>query len=87
MKSSLRVKYSELKVLMIDEISMAFNDLLFNIHLRLAELFDFQDNKTFYWVNSNNNLRLFPETTNTTTPVYMHYADTWKSFELHSEGN
>ena len=81
MKSSLRVKYSELKVLMIDEISMAFNDL------RLAELFDFQDNKTFYWVNSNNNLRLFPKTTNTTTPVYMHYADTWKSFELHSEGN
>ena len=47
MKSSLRNKYSELKVLMIDEISMVSNDLLFNIHLRLVEIFGCQSNKHF----------------------------------------
>ena len=47
MKSSLRNKYSELKVLVIDETSMVSNDLLFNIHLRLVEIFGCQGNKPF----------------------------------------
>ena len=36
MKPSLRSKYLELKVLVIDEISIVSNDLLFNIPLRLV---------------------------------------------------
>ena len=51
MKSSLKNKYSELKVL-IDETSMISNDFLFDIHLRLVKMFGCQGN--FSWVNSNN---------------------------------
>ena len=47
MISNLRNKYSELKVLMIDQISMVSNDLSFNIHLRLVEIFGCQGNKPF----------------------------------------
>ena len=38
-RSSLRNKFSEVKGIIIDEISMVFNDLLFHIHLRLLEIF------------------------------------------------
>ena len=47
LKSSLRNKYLELKVLMINEISMVSNDLLFNIHLKLVEICSCQGNKPF----------------------------------------
>lgn len=46
MKSSLKDKYSELKVL-IDETSMISNDFLFDIHLRLVKMFGCQGNETF----------------------------------------
>ena len=39
MKSSLRNKLSDLKVIIIDEILMVSNDLLFHVHLRLTEIF------------------------------------------------
>ena len=39
MKSSLRNKYSELKAVIIDEVSMVSNKLLLYIHQRLVEIF------------------------------------------------
>ena len=39
MKSSLRDKYSELKAVIIDEVSMVLNKLLLYIHQRLVEIF------------------------------------------------
>ena len=39
MKSTLRNRLSDLKVVIIDEISMVSNNLLYYIHLRLNEIF------------------------------------------------
>ena len=39
-KSSLRNRLPDLKVIIIDEISMVSNDLLYYVHLRLNEIFD-----------------------------------------------
>ena len=47
MKSSLRNRLSELKIIIIDEISMLFNNLLFYVHLRLNEIFGTVNNKPF----------------------------------------
>ena len=38
MRSSLQKKYSKVKVIVIDEISMVLHDLLFYVHLRLVEM-------------------------------------------------
>ena len=79
MKSSLRNKYSELKVLMIDEV--VSNDLLFNIHLRLVEIFGCQSNKPFAGltvITIGNLSQLQPIRAK---PVYMHFGDTWNNFE------
>ena len=47
MKSSLRNKLSELKIIVIDEMSMIFNNLLFYDHLRLNEIFGTVNDKSF----------------------------------------
>ena len=47
MKSSLRNKLADLKVIIIDEISMVSNDLLFYVHLRLNEIFGSVKNESF----------------------------------------
>ena len=39
MKSNLRNKLPQVKVLILDEISMVSNDLLLHVHLRLVEIF------------------------------------------------
>ena len=41
MMSSLRIRLSDLKVMIIDEMSMVSNDLLFYVHTRLNEIFGF----------------------------------------------
>ena len=46
-KSSLQNQFSELKVIIIDEISMVSNDLLFYIHLRLTEIFGTKNGELF----------------------------------------
>ena len=75
MKSSLRNKYSELKVLMIHEISMASNDLLFNIHLRLVEIFGCQGNKPFAGLTVITIGDYFELPPIRARPVYMHHGD------------
>ena len=47
MKSSLRNRLSELKIIVIDEISLIFNNLLFYDHLRLNEIFGTVNDKPF----------------------------------------
>ena len=81
MKSSLRNKYLELKVLVIDQISMVYNDLLFDIHLSLVEIFGCLENKPFAGltvITIKDFLQLPPIRGR---PVYMHYGNTWKNFE------
>ena len=39
MISSLRSKLLDLKVIIIDEMSMVSNDLIFHVHLRFTEIF------------------------------------------------
>ena len=47
MRSMLRNRLSEIKVLIIDEVSMVSNDLLLHIHLRLTEIFASKGNFPF----------------------------------------
>ena len=47
MKCNLRNHLSDLKVIIIDEISMVSNELLFYVHLRLNEIFGAVNNDHF----------------------------------------
>ena len=47
MKSSLRNKLFEVKTIIIDKISIVCNDFLFDIHLRLLEIFGYPNNTPF----------------------------------------
>ena len=47
MKSSLRNKLFEVKTIIIDKISIVSNDFLFDIHLRLLEIFGYPNNTPF----------------------------------------
>ena len=51
MRSRLRSKLSDLKVIIIDEISMVSNDLLFHAHLRLTEIFGSVNDQPFAGVS------------------------------------
>ena len=51
MRSSLRSKLSDLKAIIIDEISMLSNDLLFHVHLRLTETFGSVNDQPFAGVS------------------------------------
>lgn len=76
-KSSLRNKYAEI---VIDEISMVSNNLLFNIHLRLAEIFGCQCNKPFPGLTGITSGDFFHLQPIRVRPFYMNYGDTWKNF-------
>ena len=76
MESSLRNKYSELKVLVIDDISMVSNDLLFNVCLRLLEIFRCQGNKPFPGLTIITIGDFFQLPPIRARPVYMKYGDT-----------
>ena len=80
MKSSLRNKCSELKVLVI-ESSVVSNDLLFNIQLRLVKIFGCQGNKPFADLKVKAIGDFFQLSPIRARPVYIHYGDTWKKFE------
>ena len=47
MRSRLRNKLSDLKVIITDEISIVSNDLLFHVHLRLTEIFGSVNDQPF----------------------------------------
>ena len=51
MRLSLKNKFSEVKAIIMDEISMVSNDLLFHIHPRLLETFGPPNNTPFAGVS------------------------------------
>ena len=52
MRSSLRSKLSDLKVITIGKISMVSNDFLFHVHLRLIEIFGSVNDQPFAGVSA-----------------------------------
>ena len=81
MKSSLRNRLSELKIIIIGEISMIFNNLFFYDHLRLNEIFGtvminhLQVYQLLLLVIFFNFHKLGGR------PVYADYQNDWQNFE------
>ena len=82
MKCSLRNHLSDLKVIIIDDISMASNKLLFYVHLRLNEIFGSANNDTFTGITVivvGDLLQLPPVGG---FPVYASYKNNSQNFDL-----
>ena len=80
MRSSLRSKLSDLKVSITDEISMASNDLLFHVHLRLTEIFGSVNDQPFAGVSVITVDDFFQLPPVGGKPVYANYKDNWQNF-------
>ena len=77
MRLSLKNKFSEVKAIIIDEISMVSNDLLYHIRLRLLETFGSPNNTPFAGLSIivvGDFLQLPPVRVK---PVYAEYNDSW----------
>ena len=81
MKSSLRNKLSDLKVIIVYEISMVSNDLLFYVHLRLNEIFGSVNNEPFAGITVITVGDFFQLPPVGGKPVYATYKNTWQNFE------
>ena len=82
MRCSLRNHLSDLKVIIIDEISMASNELLLYIHLRLNEIFGSVNNDPFAGIIvivAGDLLQLPPVGGRA---VYASYKNNWQIFDL-----
>ena len=75
MRSSLRSKLPDLKVIIIDEISMVSNDLLFHVHLRLTEIFGSVNDQPFAGVSVIAVGDFFQLPPLGGKPVYVNYKD------------
>ena len=82
MRSSLRNKLSDLKVIIvIDEIPMASNGLLFYSHLRLTEIFGSVNDQPFAGVSVITVGDFFFQLPPVEgRPVYANYKDNWRNF-------
>ena len=81
MRSMLRNRLSEVKVIIIDKVSMVSNDLLLHIHLRLTEIFVSKGNFPFARITVialGDFLQLPPVRTR---PVYAEYKNTWHNLD------
>ena len=81
MKSSLRNKLSDLKVIIVDEISVVSNDLLFYVHLRFSEIFGSVNNEPFAGITVITVGNFFQLPPVGGKPVYATYKNTWQNFE------
>ena len=81
MKSSLRNRLSELKVIIIDDISMVSNNLLFYVHLRLNEIFGTANDKTCAGISIITVGDFFQLPPLGRRPVYANYKNNWQNFE------
>ena len=73
---------SDLKVIIIDEISMVSNDLLYYVHLRLNEIFGCATNEPFVGITViavDDSLQLAPVREK---PVYADCKNDWQNFEF-----
>ena len=82
MKCSLRNHLSDLKVIIIDEISMVSNELLFYVHLRLNEIFGSVNDDPFAGITVVvvGDLSQVPPVGG--CPVYAGYKNKWQNFDL-----
>ena len=80
MRSILRSKLSDLKVIIIDEISMVSNDLLFHVHLRLTEIFESVNDQPFASVSVITVGDFFQFPTVGGKAVYANYKQNWQNF-------
>ena len=74
-------RLSEVKVLIIDDVSMVSNDLLLHIHLQLTEIFAFKGNIPFAGIiviAVGDFLQLPPVRAR---PVYAEYKNTWHNMD------
>ena len=82
MRSILRYRLSEVKVLIIDEVSMVPIDLSLHIHLGLIEIFASKGNFPFAGIiviAVGYFLQLPPVRPR---PVYAEYKNTWNNLDL-----
>ena len=81
MRSMLRNKLSEVKVLIFDEVSMVSNDLLLHIHLRLTEIFASKGNFPFagFTVIAVGDFLQLPPVR--ARPIYTEYKNTWHNLD------
>ena len=77
MKSSLRNKLSDLKVIIVDEMSMVSNDLLFYVHLRLNKMFGSVNNEPFAGITVITVGEFFQLPPVGGKPVHATYKNTW----------
>ena len=81
MRSMLRNRLSEVKVIIIDDVSMISNELLLHIHLQLTETFTFKGNFPFEGITVitvGDFLQLPPVRAR---QVYVEYKNTWPNLD------
>ena len=82
MKCSLRNHLSDLKVIIIDEISMVSNELLFYVHLRLNEIYGSVNNDPFAGTTVIVLRYLLKLPPVGERPAYACYKNNWQKFDL-----
>ena len=78
-RSTLRNWLSHLKFIIVDEISMVSNNLLYYIHLRLNEIFGTTDIKPFAGLTILAVGDFFQLPSVRGSPVYAEYKNTWQN--------
>ena len=79
MRRTLRNRLADLKVIIIDEISMVSNNLLYYIHLQLNEIFGTTDIKPFAGLTILAVCDFFQLPSVRGSPVYAEYKNTWQN--------
>ena len=79
MRSTLRNRLADLKVIIIDEIPMVSNNLVYYIHLRLNEIFGTADIERFAGLTILAVVDFFQLPPVGASPVYAEYKNTWQS--------
>ena len=82
MKSTSRNRLSDLKVIIIDEISMVLNNLLYYIHLRLNEFFRITGTEPLADLNILAVGDFFQLPPVGRRPVYAEYKSTWQNLNF-----
>ena len=79
MRSTLRNRLADLKVIIIDEISMVSYNLLYYIHLRLNEIFGTTKIEPFAGLIILEVANFFQLPPVGGSPVYAEYKNTWQN--------
>ena len=80
MRSSFRNRLSDINVIIIDEISMVSCDLLFHVHLWLAEILGSVNDQPFAGVSVITVGNFFQLPSVGGKPLYVNYKNNWQNF-------